>query len=148
MWKRMLDAWATPPFVWQLPKVPFFAYRSNEEQKPSVLESNTLPLICYESHFYKQWGFLDSPQLLKRVDWHEWHYQGTWYLWVLPYHKPSWSSWPLVLWVAFTLQIGPVCDSNLFASVWVRASHSVMSCYNHNIIFIHQLVVCSEQFHA
>jgi hypothetical protein len=36
------------------PNMPFFTYRLNEEQKPLVFESNTPPLICYESHLYKQ----------------------------------------------------------------------------------------------
>jgi hypothetical protein len=35
-----------------VPKVQFFTYRFNDEQKPLVFESNTL-LICYESHLYK-----------------------------------------------------------------------------------------------
>jgi hypothetical protein len=36
-----------------------------KNEKPLVLESNTPPLICYESHLYKQLGFLDCSQLLK-----------------------------------------------------------------------------------
>jgi hypothetical protein len=35
------------------PKVQFFTYGFNEEQKPLVFESNTPLLICYESHLYK-----------------------------------------------------------------------------------------------
>ncbi len=48
--------------------------------------------------------------------------------------KRSWSSWLLVLWVPFTLQIGPLCDTNLFPSVLVWIAHS--------IAFINQLVAC------
>ncbi len=49
-------------------------------------------------------------------------------------NKRSWSSWPLVLWVPFTLQIGPVQDTNLFPSVLVPIAHS--------ITFINQFVAC------
>jgi hypothetical protein len=105
--------------------------------KPLVFESNTPPLICYESHLHKQWGFLDCSQLLKielngslpindttKTD----------AIWVLPYHKPSWSSWLLILWVPFTLQIGPVYDANLFPSILLWIAHS--------ITFINQFVAC------
>jgi hypothetical protein len=135
---------ATPPFVWQLPTCCFSPINSMKNEKPLVLESNTPPLICYESHLYKQWGFLDCSQLLKIK------LNGN-----LPindttkahgicecYHivdscitdKRSWSSWLLVLWVPFTLQIGPLCDTNLFPSVLVWIAHS--------IAFINQFVVC------
>jgi len=50
------------------------------------------------------------------------------------YNKRSWSSWPLVLWVPFTLQIGPVCDTNLFPSILVGIVHS--------ITFINELLAC------
>jgi hypothetical protein len=115
-----------------------------KNEKPLVLESNTPPLICYKSHLYEHWGFLDCSQLLKI------NLTGS-----LPinyttkakahgiyecYHivdlcitdKRSWSSWPLVLWVPFTLQIGPLCDTNLFPSILVQVAHS--------ITFIYQLV--------
>jgi hypothetical protein len=36
-----------------------------KNEKPLVLESNTPPLIWYESHLCKEGGFLDCSQLLK-----------------------------------------------------------------------------------
>jgi hypothetical protein len=113
----------------------FFTYQFNEEWKAISSWEHTPPLICYESHFYKDWGFLDCSQFLKIK------LNGS-----LPindttkahgihecYHivdlcitdKQSWSSWPLVLWVPFTLQIGALCDTNLFPSILVRISHSI-----------------------
>jgi len=126
------------------PNMLFFTYQFNKEWKPLVLQSNTPPLICYESHLYKQWGFLDCSQLLKIKlngslpinDTTKAHgiYEFYHIVDLCITYKRSWSSWPLVLWVPFTLQIGPVCDTNLFPSIWVRIAHS--------ITFINQLVAC------
>jgi hypothetical protein len=33
---------------------PYMPINSMKNEKPLVLESNTSPLICYESHIYKQ----------------------------------------------------------------------------------------------
>jgi hypothetical protein len=100
-----------------------------KNEKPSVLESNTPPLICYQSHLYKHWGFLDCSQLLKIKlncslpinDTTKAHgiYECYHVVDLCITDKRSWSTWLLVLWVPFTLQIGPVCDTNLFPSIWV-----------------------------
>ncbi len=116
-WKENGCLRATPPFVWQLPTCCLLPINSMKNEKLLVLESNTQPLMWYESHLCKQWGFLDCSQLLKM------NLNGS-----LPinattkapgiyecYHimdscitdKRSWSSWPLVLWV-LSLQIGPL----------------------------------------
>jgi hypothetical protein len=115
-----------------------------KNEKPLVLESNTPPLICYESHLYKQWGFLDCSQLLKiklngslpMNDTPKAHgiYECYHIVDLCITDKRSGSSWPLVLWVPLTLQIGPVCDTNLFPSVLVGIAHS--------ITFINQLAAC------
>jgi len=115
-----------------------------KNEKPLVLQSNTPLLISYESHLYKHWGFLDCSQLLKMKlnrslpindttkahGMYECYHIGD----LCITDKQSWSTWPLVLWVPFTLQIGPVCDTNLFPSIWVLIAHS--------ITFINQLVAC------
>jgi hypothetical protein len=126
------------------PTMLFFTYQFKEEWKAiSSWEQHRSHYILWEP-FIQGVGFLDCSQLLKIK------LNGN-----LPindttkahgiyecYHivdsciadKPSWSSWPLVLWVPFTLQIGLVCDTNLFPSVLVWIAHS--------ITFINQLVAC------
>jgi len=115
-----------------------------KNEKPLVLESNTRPLICYESHLYKQWGFLDCSQLLKIKLNGSLSINDTTKAYGICecYHimdscitdKWSWSSWLLDLWVPFALQIGPLCNTNLFPSVLVWIAHS--------ITFINELVAC------
>jgi len=109
-----------------------------------MLESNTPPLICYESHLYKHWGFLDCSQLLKMKlnrsspinDTTKAHgmYECYHIVDLCITDKQSSSTWSLVLWLPFTLQTGPVCDTILFPSILVRIAHS--------ITFINQLVAC------
>ncbi len=109
--KWMLERNTT--IVWQLPTCCFSPINSVKNEKPLVLESNTPPLICYETHLYKHWGFLDCSQLLKiklnctlpvndttkaRGIYECYHIVD-----LCITDKRSWSTWPLVLWVPFTL---------------------------------------------
>jgi hypothetical protein len=109
--KWMLESNTT--ICMELPTCCFSPINSMKNEKPLVLESNTPPLICYESYLYQQWGFLDYSQLLKiklngslpindttqAHGIHECHHIVDWCI----TDKRSWSSWPLVLWVPFTL---------------------------------------------
>jgi len=47
---------------------PHMLINSMRDEEPLVIESNTPPLICYESLLCKQRGILDCSQLLK-VEW-------------------------------------------------------------------------------
>jgi hypothetical protein len=48
------------------PTMLFFTYQYlKRSAKLLDLESNNAPLICHESHLFKERGFLDSSQLLK-----------------------------------------------------------------------------------